>query len=350
MLFLCVVATGNIFAADAVQLLQESVQVAQMLLENITNVGLSHITVPGGGSSLKLYDTNVLYSIASTSMPRVLTSFNTNVTILPVYQQGRGGWAGPDLDLGIIGGVPVRYSVSALQGADGLNCGYHALKNVIYLLAVCQMLENKWPVEIVQEMLYRMQDVSSFTNLLMPWLKFVIPYRYKNDNRVYISNPRGDYPSGTELEKVITPLHGPTSNQCLIPDGLEHLFPDGLHAHIRIVDLFLYMENPEVSGDKDVDFLKSILTNKDGIYGFVINTTALSSVDTASGYHWIGYVLWKKNGKSTWLYTDSMYSSPIKGITNKLLELCSQPLEKFQAFLDERTKFHKAVSYPKSAS
>ena len=292
------------------------------------------VEIPDGGESLHIHEYNLLYPVATASKPAHIqhshAHFGHNLIELPVLQQNRGVWEGGSIDMGAFGGRNVSYTMAQLQSADGLNCGYHALKNVMYMLAACKNLELG-STDDAQNLLYKMQDIPSFTQLLTPWLQFVIPYRYENNKDAYNTYPRGNFPVGTDLEKIV----GEDGNQPLLPQSLEGLFSDGLHTHILIVDSFSYLTDSKVASDKYLDFLKNVV-NKNEVYGFVVNSAADQNLSSARGSHWFGYVLWKHaDGTSTWLYTDSLFSSRVP-ITNELLRICSQTPVEFTDFLAKR--------------
>lgn len=296
---------------------------------------LPPIVVPDGGEDFKIDDFSIKYPVGRLSAPAHIQHSRVGdghtLIELPVLQQSRGSfWPGGIVNIGNLGGTEVQYSMAQLKTADGLNCGYHALKNVIYMLSAFKCfrlgLSDK-----ARELLFRMQDVSSFTQLLIPWLKKVIPYRYKNNRNAYRMYPKGNFPSGQDLEMLL----GGEDYQDLIPEELDDLFLDvedslfyeGLHSRILILDSFYYLsvEDPEACTDKYLKFLEKIIRLPKGLYGFVVNDAACKGPqDGPRGSHWFGYVLWKDTqDRSTWLYTDSLFA-PRHTVTKELIRICSQ--------------------------
>ena len=293
---------------------------------------LPMIPVPAGGQDLNIHHYKVQYPIIASSAPAKIESSHAypghHVVELPVLQQSRGSWMGDPVNIGQVGGVNKTYTMDSLRLADGLNCGYHALKNVIYMLAACKKLDQGSSVE-AQNLLFRMQDTKSFTQLLSPWLQFVIPYRYQNDQELYNRYPLGNFPSGNELEQLL----GEGARKPIIPKELEMLFAEGLHANILILDSFSYLKNPT---DRYLKFLERIVNDEEGLYGFVVNDAANKDLSEARGSHWFGYVLWKHANKTkTWLYTDSSYSRHDQ-ITGELIRICSQTPAEFNDFVAKR--------------
>lgn len=345
LLLVSLVCMQYVYGSDAIALLQDANQCANELVKimisepKITNA-FPLVIVPEAGNLLHIHDYQVKYPVSVFSMPQAIEHHHAhkNLLELPVLQQNRGVWNGDSVDIGTFGGSNKIYTMAQLQRADGLNCGYHAIKNVIYMIAAFKKLELGFSFE-AHELLYRMQDIPSFTWLLKSWLQRVIPYRYESNRAAYDAYPLGNFPVGLDLEKII----GEGGNQPLIPQLLEELFDDGLHAHICIVDSFLYLKDVNFITDKYLDFLQKVITSKNGMYGFVVNDAASKDLATARGSHWFGYVLWKKDGRAIWLYTDSSFGRH-DIITDELIRICSQSTEHFDQFKEARIK--KIIEVP----
>jgi len=342
---------ATLCGSDSLGLLQEANQLADELSKFMkpsskASSQLPFVIVPDGGTLLHVYEHTIQYPVSKYSSPQAIEHHHKhkNLIELPVLQQNRGTWEGGLLDVGDFSGSTITYSMAQLQRADGLNCGYHALKNIIYMLAACKKLELDSIVQ-AQELLYRMQDIPSFTQLLAPWLRRVIPYRYTSNKAAYDAYPRGNFPVGLDLEKIL----GEGGNQPLIPHELENLFEDGLHEHVCILDSFVYLKDPLRVSNKALQFLEKMITKQNGIYGFVVNDSAAKDLSTARGSHWFGYVLWKKDGKSIWLYTDSSFSRH-DVVTDELIHICSQSVEKFNFFKETRVKSIAQVPFEKISS
>lgn len=291
--------------------------------------------IPSFSQTLNIHGYEVSYPVKAGSMPAKIQHHHNHANLieLPVLQQNREIWKGSGLQVADFGDGKKEYSIEQLQRADGLNCGYHALKNVIYLIAACKKIEQG-DFGQANQFLEKMQDVSSFTSLLLPWLNFVIPYRSTNDQRAYRSHPLGNFPSGNELELLL----GDGNSQRGIPAELENICNDGLHSHILIVDSFSYFKDLSGSTEKYIDFLQKVITSENGLYGFVVNDAANSDLSHARGSHWFGYVLWKRNGRSFWVYADSLFSRHDE-VTTEFVRIFSQTPAEFNVFLAKKN-FH----------
>ena len=284
---------------------------------------LSNLVLPDGGKEISIYNYQIQCPILASSKPKecmYLYYKGSNIIELPVLQQNSGiAWQGNPLYVGTFDGKDKIYTMKQLKSADRLNCGYHALKNVIYMIAACQNFERNNFYE-AKKLLYRMQDVSSFTHLLTSWLQYVIPFRYKQpDQHAYKRYPFGDFPVGTELENLL----GIDGMPPLIPLELEKLYSDGLHSHIMIIDSFLELKQPEFLSVERFNLIQQIVTCNNGVYGFVVNDAAANETfEPNSGLHWVGYVLWKKDGQSFWIYTDSLCSRHNQ-VTAELIQIFS---------------------------
>ena len=244
-----------------------------------------------------------------------VTGFPQGFIKLPVLQQGSysGQWPSGNIEYQDLDTQMIKVSWKDIAAGDGLNCGYHALKNVMICLNGIERKDASY--------FEKMQQPKVMTDLLGLWLPVVLPYREWSDNLQYRARPTGNWVSSTELEFVMNP------EKNVIPAEYSTIFGGDMRNVIKVTDNFDYFTDPAKITEPQAVMLRDLIKNDDYLQGIVVNTSV-------GGCHWVSYVVQKVNKVYTVYYMDSL-SGVRNDLNQQLVQLLSMSLKQAQANVDQ---------------